>query len=236
VKNLFEGLGYKPDIVENGLLVIEKLRNQAYDLIFMDVQMPEMDGLDTTRFIMGKMNLAKKPAIIAMTAFALEGDKEKCLEAGMDDYISKPFMIEEIISKIKKWGPKPEPKEEVQPEVKAVGEKVVLNKAVLDHLREISPENSSEFLREVVNMFLQQAPVIVNEIFQHCKEKRYQEMGHAAHKLKGSSVNLGAVALGEICRDIEISGRDNKVLSCDDLLKDLQSVFDQTALELRKSI
>jgi HPt (histidine-containing phosphotransfer) domain-containing protein len=185
---------------------------------------------------MGKMNLAKKPAIIAMTAFALEGDKEKCLEAGMDDYISKPFMIEEIISKIKKWGPKIEMKPEAPEVTKAAEEKTVLNRAILEHLKEISPENSNEFLREVVNMFLQQAPVIVNEIYQYCKEKRYEEMGHAAHKLKGSSVNLGAVALGEICRDVEISGRENKGPDCEELLEKMRSVFDQTALELRKII
>ena len=145
-------------------------------------------------------------------------------------------MIEEIISKIRKWGPAVEAKPESKPVEKASDEKPVLNRAVLEHLREISPENSGEFLREVVNMFLQQAPVIVNEIYQHCKDKRYQEMGHAAHKLKGSSVNLGAVALGDICREIEISGRDNKTLNCDELLVKLKSVFDQTALELRKSI
>jgi PAS domain S-box-containing protein len=237
VKNLFESLGYKPDIVENGLLVIEKLRQQAYDIIFMDVQMPEMDGLDTTRFIMSKMQLAKKPAIIAMTAFALEGDKEKCLEAGMDDYISKPFMIEEIISKIRKWGSKDElKKEEVVVEERPLEEKPVVNRAVLDHLREISPENADEFLRDVVNMFLQQAPVIVNEMKQYCREQKYAEMGHSAHKLKGSSLNIGAVALGEICRIIETNGRENRSIDCDRVIEELQTVLDRTALELRKII
>jgi len=72
-------------------------------VIFMDVQMPELDGLETTRFILNKMVLPQRPYIVAMTAFALEGDKEKCIEAGMDDYISKPFMIEEIIDQLKKW-------------------------------------------------------------------------------------------------------------------------------------
>src|SRR5207237_6844243 len=77
-QNIFEGLGYKPDIVQNGVAVIEQLKRADYDLIFMDVQMPEMNGLETTEFIINKMNLSKKPVIIAITAFALEGDKEKC--------------------------------------------------------------------------------------------------------------------------------------------------------------
>ncbi|MEO8086478.1 MAG: response regulator [Bacteroidota bacterium] len=236
VKNLFDGMGYKPDIVENGLLVIEKLRAQSYDLIFMDVQMPEMNGLDTTRFIKNKMNLEKVPVIIAMTAFALEGDKEKCLEAGMNDYISKPFMIEEIVSKIRKWSTKSNEVVDEVKEVKPTEEKSFLNRAVLDHLREISPENADEFLREVVNMFLQQAPGIVNEIYSFCKEKRYLDMSHSAHKLKGSSLNIGAAALGEMCRIIEINGRDNKGEDCDAMIENLQDVLDQTALELRKII
>ena len=72
VKNIFEGMGYKPSIVQNGLEVIDILRKENFDLIFMDIQMPEMDGLDTTRFITEKMSLSYKPVIIAMTAFALE--------------------------------------------------------------------------------------------------------------------------------------------------------------------
>ncbi len=236
VKNLFDGLGYKPDIVENGLLVIEKLRAQTYDLIFMDVQMPEMNGLDTTHFIISKMELIKKPAIIAMTAFALEGDKEKCLEAGMDDYISKPFMIEEIISKIKKWAGKPETKSVSVAEASPVQEIKILNLEVLQRLKDISPENGDDFLREVINMFLQQAPGIVEEMERFCKEKRFLDMSNSAHKLKGSSLNIGAVALGDACRIIELNGREGKSVECEAMLAKLQSVLDITVLELRKRI
>jgi len=156
----------------------------------------------------------------------------------MDDYISKPFMIEEIISKIKKWGLKTSEKAEQETiaEVKPDEGVAVLNHKTLEHLREISPENPDEFLREVVNMFLQQAPAMVNEIYFFCKEKRYDDMGHSAHKLKGSSLNIGASALGEICRTIELNARSNKGNDCDVVIENLQSVFDRTALELRKFI
>ncbi len=238
VKNLFDGLGYKPDIVENGLLVIEKLKTKSYDIIFMDVQMPELDGLATTRFIINKMNLVQRPAIVAMTAFALEGDREKCIQAGMDDYISKPFMIEEIVAKIMKWGKSSGTSESasIKVEVKASDEKQILNLSVLNRLREISPENSDEFLRDIVNMFLQQAPVLVDEINNFCTHQRYTEMGHTAHKLKGSALNMGASALGELCRIIELKGRENQGADCDSIMSELKKVFDLTALELRKSI
>lgn len=100
-------LGYQADVANNGLEVIEAMQNQFYDLIFMDVQMPEMDGLDTTRWI--RDNLSQQPYIIAMTANAMDGDRQNCLDAGMDDYLSKPLrikllkeMLENIIAKIDK--------------------------------------------------------------------------------------------------------------------------------------
>lgn len=120
--------------------------------------------------------------------------------------------------------------------MKAVEEKSVLNRSVLDHLREISPENADDFLRDVVNMFLQQAPLVINDIYNFCREKRYIEMGQAAHKLKGSSLNIGATALGEMCKEIELNGRDNRGGDCEQMRVALQSVMDKTALELRKVI
>jgi signal transduction histidine kinase/ligand-binding sensor domain-containing protein/DNA-binding response OmpR family regulator len=94
-------LGYTADIAPNGLDVLEQLVNKNYDLIFMDVQMPEMDGLQTTRAI--RQDFQKQPVIIAMTANAMVEDKENCLQAGMDDYISKPFKLDTIREVLSKW-------------------------------------------------------------------------------------------------------------------------------------
>lgn len=94
-------LGYAADIAPNGLEVLEQLADKSYDLIFMDVQMPEMDGLQTTRAI--RQDFQKQPVIIAMTANAMIEDKENCLQAGMDDYISKPFKLDTIKEVLSKW-------------------------------------------------------------------------------------------------------------------------------------
>jgi CheY-like chemotaxis protein len=93
---ILEQMGYRADIASNGLEAIESIERQPYDVILMDVQMPEMDGLDATRQIR-KLAKATQPHIIAMTANAMEGDREMCLEAGMDDYISKPIRIHELV-------------------------------------------------------------------------------------------------------------------------------------------
>lgn len=88
-------LGYHADVVSNGAEAVAALVQKHYDVVLMDVQMPKMDGLEATRAILD-MNLADRPRILAMTAYALEGDRERCLNAGMDGYISKPVQIEEL--------------------------------------------------------------------------------------------------------------------------------------------
>jgi PAS domain S-box-containing protein len=97
-------LGYKVDVVSNGRDAVDAVKAGKYDIVFMDIQMPVMDGLEATKTIKAGMNGVRKPKIVAMTANALEGDKEKCLDAGMDDYISKPIMIEEVQRVIEKFG------------------------------------------------------------------------------------------------------------------------------------
>jgi CheY-like chemotaxis protein len=94
-------LGYETAVAENGLVAIKELQRQAYDIVLMDVQMPEMDGLEATRVI--RQDQSSQPVIIAMTANAMKEDKEACLEAGMDDYISKPIRMEQLVQTLSKW-------------------------------------------------------------------------------------------------------------------------------------
>ena len=105
VRNVFELLGYKADIAANGLEVLEALKRKNYTLIFMDIQMPEMNGYEAAGIIVERRK-EDRPIIIAMTANAMQGDKDKCLEAGMDDYMSKPIKINELIKVISSWGEK----------------------------------------------------------------------------------------------------------------------------------
>ena len=101
IKHILGNLGYKPATVENGLLAVEAANGMDYDLILMDVQMPEMDGLEATRRI--RQELSKQPVIVALTANAMQGDREECLQAGMDDYISKPVRLDELMRLLEKW-------------------------------------------------------------------------------------------------------------------------------------
>lgn len=103
-KHILNKMGYEPDIAINGHDAINALGAKNYHIIFMDIQMPEMDGLEATKFI--RQNLEKQPIIIAMTANALSEDRDACLAAGMDDYLSKPMKIDDIVNMLEKWGKK----------------------------------------------------------------------------------------------------------------------------------
>jgi CheY-like chemotaxis protein len=95
-------MGYRADLAANGIEAIESIERQPYDAIFMDVQMPEMDGLEATRRIRDRSGLQKQPRIVAMTANAMQGDRELCLAAGMDDYVSKPIRVDELVEALMK--------------------------------------------------------------------------------------------------------------------------------------
>jgi len=103
---LLEQMGYRADVAGNGLEVLEALSRQSYDLIFMDVQMPDMDGLEATRAIRLRLTPERQPRIVAMTANAMQGDREMCLKAGMDDYITKPIQVKELQTALEQWSKK----------------------------------------------------------------------------------------------------------------------------------
>ena len=99
---ILERMGYRADVAANGLEVLEAVARQAYDVILMDVQMPEMDGLEATREIHRRWPNGPRPRIIAMTANALQGDREICLAAGMDDYIAKPVRTDQLAAALER--------------------------------------------------------------------------------------------------------------------------------------
>ena len=102
---LLQQMGYRADVASNGIEAIESVERQAYDVILMDVQMPEIDGLEATRRIVARWPAAR-PRIVAMTANAMQGDREECLAAGMDDYVTKPIRVEALIEALARTAPR----------------------------------------------------------------------------------------------------------------------------------
>lgn len=237
-QNIFEGLGYKPVLVSNGLQVIDQLKKDSFDLIFMDVQMPEMDGFEATKFIIHKLKPAIKPVIVAMTAFALEGDKEKCIAAGMDDYISKPFMIEEIVDSIRTWAPKNKGIKTGSIELNSpkTSNLMIVNDKTINRLREMTSGDDTSFFKKVLLMFINQGDDLLIDMTDALVAGDMVKLGSFAHKLKGSALNLGAEVIAETCRIIEINGRENNSEGMEGLIKKLARDFSQTKDELNKII
>jgi signal transduction histidine kinase/HPt (histidine-containing phosphotransfer) domain-containing protein len=211
-------MGYRADVVANGLEVLAALSQQAYDLIFMDMQMPEMDGLESTKRIHQNWlngTLTSKPRIVAMTANAMQGDRELCLSSGMDDYLSKPIRPAELVRVL--W--------ECQPISSNISVKI--SSINIDTLHEVVNDiggEDPEFLLELIDSYLDNTQSLLQELYTSFAEHDFELMLRTAHSLKSSSGVIGADDLSSLCRELEAHLRNNN-------LEDLDIKIDKIADE-----
>jgi len=225
-------LGYRADIANNGLEVLKALEQKAYDILFLDVQMPELDGLEAARRICQRWPAEKRPRIVAMTGNALMGDREKCLQAGMDDYISKPVRIGELQLAIERWGPLTTRKSDTAflSRLKPAPAENLLDPGIISELRGMPPADGVSMLRELVDLFLEGAPQRIVQINESMADP--VKLGFHAHALKSMSLNLGAKRIVELCRKLEDIGHSGNISDAPPFLKELETVFTQTRLQL----
>jgi CheY-like chemotaxis protein len=188
---LLERLGYRADVATNGLEAIEALERQPYDVVLMDVQMPELDGLDATRRIGERWPAETRPHIIAMTANALPEDREACFAAGMNDYVAKPIRAEELAAALKRA--RPLGNGDVGP---TAVDHVSLDDRALKNLRDLGGD---DFLGEVIDAFLADAPELMATLRRSLDEQSAEELRRAAHTLKSNGATLGAEQFAERC-------------------------------------
>jgi signal transduction histidine kinase/CheY-like chemotaxis protein len=210
---LLAHLGYAADLASHGLEVLAALEGRAYDVILMDVQMPEMDGLEVTRRIRRQLAGRPQPKILALTAHAMAGDRERCLAAGMDGYLSKPVRIAELEAALAAAGPPP------------------LDGTALDDLRGL--EDGEALLATLIQVFLATSAADLAAVRREAEASRWSEVGVAAHKLKGSCAVLGAVEVAAVCRDLEEGVRSARADELGSLVTRLEKEVERarTALE-----
>ncbi len=189
------------DIAENGLVAIEKVKNNYYDVVLMDIQMPVLDGYEATKAIRSMYNKGKVP-IIALTANATQRDVEKCLDAGMDDYLPKPFTPEDLYHKLFN-DLKIRPTSRPRPETPA---RTSSNTYNLDYLRSVSG-NNAEFIQEMIATFLQTLPTTLEEMEKAVNESSWERLSRLAHQIKPSFTLMGLDSLRSKLLFIEEQGK-----------------------------
>jgi CheY-like chemotaxis protein len=192
-------LGYQADVVENGREALDAVEREPYDVVLMDVQMPELDGLEATRRIRDRFRPGEGPAIIAMTANAMEGDREECLAAGMDDYLCKPIRPDELARALVRCRPQHE------------GEP--LERAALDRLASSlgGGDEGRQAVAELLETFLEDAAALMETLRAAVERRDAEELQRAAHTLKSNGATFGARSFSLLCRELETLGRQGEL-------------------------
>lgn len=190
---MIERLGYKVDIVSNGKEAVEAALNTDYDIIFMDILMPEMDGIEACHVIKGQINKEKKPVIVAMTANAMSGDEENYIKAGMDDYLSKPVNMNDLRRILEKWSKQIliDKTRKLFLELDQMVNLTYIKEKNISFLNEINSESDFEFFREMLDVYLKEIPKNVGLIKESLVSKNSEQLGFYIHKIKGTFLTLG---------------------------------------------
>jgi two-component system, sensor histidine kinase and response regulator len=220
-------LGYRADVVANGKEAIEALDRIPYDLVFMDCQMPEMDGYEATAEIRGKEGSARHTPIVGMTADALQGDREKCLNAGMDDHVSKPVKPEDLKRILELFfQPSIEKEESREPEAPLVD---------VERMREMMGDLPEE-REEIVNIYIEQMGLNLTRLDAAVASSNHLEVELIAHNCAGTSANCGMNAIALPFRELEDAGRTACLANAPTALALAHRLFKETRAVLEQYI
>jgi len=219
-------LGYRADIVANGIEAVDAVFTIGYGTVLMDCQMPEMDGFRAAAEIRKREEGARRTAIIAVTAGAMAGDRERCLAAGMDDYITKPIKLDELDAALRRWTGGHEGGPDVAREDTAATA-APLDAARLETLRSLQQEDQPDVLLTLMGPFLEEAPSQISMLRAAVARDDADALASVAHSLNGSATNLGAVGMGAICLELEAIVRSGELRSGDDAVARLELELDR---------
>jgi signal transduction histidine kinase/CheY-like chemotaxis protein/HPt (histidine-containing phosphotransfer) domain-containing protein len=234
------GFGCSVDLAENGLEALNAVDQNTYDLVLMDCMMPKMDGYEATAEIRRRQKAGLLPRfpIIALTANAIEGDREKCLIAGMDDYIAKPFKVESLLRVIKTWVKNGSATTVDKVPSEVIGLKTeqspstYLNLPALEAIRNLDPNRGNEFLQSIISMYLNNAGELLHSLETAWVSGDIANIRSISHTLKSSSNQVGAQLLAELCLEVELEARDHRYDITGHSLESIKKEFTSTKIAL----
>ncbi|HUA39634.1 MAG TPA: response regulator, partial [Candidatus Sulfopaludibacter sp.] len=232
---ILQQLGYEPDLAVNGREALDALDRKPYDLIFMDVMMPEMDGLEATRAIRelqkagGKDNFNSRIIIVAMTAQAMQGDREKCIAAGMDDYLAKPIRPKDVRAVLERWSSELGSAASAQPVLPPVTDPpdAEASPVEMDRLMDLGGGNA-ESLRELVELYFKQTTGQLAQLETAVQLNKTEEVRQVAHSCAGASATLGMRQLVPVLRELERQGKAGQLTNAQQLCADARREFRRT--------
>jgi CheY-like chemotaxis protein len=212
---LLEQLGYRADVAWNGVEVLDALGREQYDVVLMDVQMPELDGLDATRRICERWPPGVRPRIVGVTANAMLEDREACFAAGMDDYVAKPIRPEALAEALRHARP--------------VGG---ATEAALEKLRELGDD---DFVVELIDTFLADAPGLLETMRRALEQGDPEEVRRAAHTLKSNGATFGGEDLSQLCRELEQRAKDGRLDGAGELADRIEQSYARLAESVQRA-
>jgi CheY-like chemotaxis protein/HPt (histidine-containing phosphotransfer) domain-containing protein len=236
-------LGYQAEVAATGRDALQALQAVPYDLVLMDCHMPDMDGFETTRRIRDpRSGVANhKVPVIAMTALAMKGDREECLRAGMNDYLSKPIKPQALADVLEKWLARETGADQAEPhsfppdrrlptagDPAAQAIPVFDEKALYDRLT-----GDEEMVGMIIEEFLSYMPDELRELRELVKEGKAELAGRQAHKIKGAAATVGGEILREAAEAMEQAGRDGDLEQLQGLISSLEMQFSRLAAAMR---
>ena len=230
-------LGFESEAVENGKRAIRAVERQSFDVILMDCQMPDLDGYETTRWIRRKQTSGQRPVIIAVTAYTIKGEREKCLAAGMDDFMTKPFRGEELETMVDRWLliANTDPKTGAELSAPDASERrVALHPEPLAAARKLGHKTGKDMVGQMIKIFEHEAPVKIEKMRRALMGEDAKSLVEAAHALGGSAVYMGAEVLAKRCREVVETARLEGLGGCEARLAALEEEHRRVRLELEE--
>ena len=224
---MLESLGLAVDVAANGLEAIDKFAHGRYDVALVDCQMPEIDGYAATSEIRRREEgTNRRVPIVALTANALEGDREVCIASGMDDYVAKPFSRDQLMAVLSRWLPLAGTAPASQPPETAAGE-VSVNRRALDAIRALMGAGGDALARKVILAYLESMPEGLARMKAAAEAGDAEGLRRVAHSMKSGSANVGAERLSRMCKSLETIGATGKVDGSQPLLEEAAGEFER---------